>query len=140
MLTTTNRPAVRPIPSAVAILRAAVVLLALATAWIHLTLGGAMFTLNAIGYAALAAAMVLPGPIGHVRWLVRLALLGFTVATIGGWLMFGARFPLAYVDKAIELVLVAFLLAEIWLLDGGPSGILRAARGAAAWAVAAVRR
>ena len=39
------------------ILAIAVVELTLLTAYIHLTLGGVLFTLNAIGYAALAAAM-----------------------------------------------------------------------------------
>ena len=112
---------------AVAIRRATIVGLALSTAAIHLSLGGTLFTLNAIGYVVLAAAIVLPG-LGPVRWLVTLGLLGFTAATIGGWVAFGARFPLAYVDKAIELVLAAFLLAEVWLLDGGPGGTIRLAR------------
>jgi hypothetical protein len=68
--------------------------------------------------------MVLPGPFASIRWLVRLALLGFTAATIGGWVLFGARFELAYIDKAVEVVLVTFLLVELWLVDGGPAGIL----------------
>lgn len=139
MITTTRSGsrAPRQLQPAVAVLRATIVGLALSTAAIHLSLGGTLFTLNAIGYAVLAAAMVLPA-LGQVRWLVRLGLLGFTVATIAGWLMFGARFPLAYVDKAVEVVLVAFLVAEIWLVDGGPAGIVRAARatlGSLAWAV-----
>jgi hypothetical protein len=69
-----------------------------------------------------------PGPIGQVRWLVRLALLGFTAMTIGGWVLFGARFPLAYVDKAIEGGLVAVLAFEMWRTDGGPIGVARQAR------------
>ena len=70
-----------------------VVGLALATAAIHASLGGMLFLANAVGYTTLAVAMIVPGPIGHIRWLVRLALLGFTAATIGGWVLFGARFP-----------------------------------------------
>ena len=101
------------------------VLLALATATIHLTMGGLLFTMNAVGYGALAVALVLPGPIGNMRWLARLALLGFTAATIGGWLAFGARFPLAYLDKAIEAGLVAIVAADIWLHDGDPLTIAR---------------
>jgi len=107
--------------------RAVVVGLTLATAAIHASLGGMMFLANAVGYATLALAMVAPGPIGQVRWLVRLALMGFTAMTIGGWLLFGARFPLAYVDKTIEVGLIAVLAFELWRTDGGPTGVVRAA-------------
>jgi hypothetical protein len=103
----------------------AVFTLTLATAAIHATLGGMLFTLNAIGYATFAVAMILPGPMGRIRWLVRLGLTGFTVVTIVAWYLFGARFELAYLDKGIEVVLVAFLAGEIWILDGGPLGIVR---------------
>jgi len=108
--------------------RAAVVGLTLATAAIHASLGGMMFLANAVGYATLALAMVAPGPIGQIRWLVRLGLMGFTAMTIGGWLLFGARFPLAYVDKTIEVVLIAVLAFELWRTDGGPIGVARQAR------------
>jgi hypothetical protein len=135
---TVARRSDRPIDPAAAVLRTAVVGLTLSTAAVHLSLGGVLFTVNAIGYAGLAAAMVLPGPLASVRWLVRLALLGFTFATVVGWLMFGARFPLAYVDKALELALVALLLGELWLLDGGPRGVARRARGLGTRAFAAV--
>jgi hypothetical protein len=64
--------------SAVFILRIFVVVLTLTTAAIHARLGGLLFTLNALGYLGLAAAMVLPGPVARVRWLVRIALIGFT--------------------------------------------------------------
>lgn len=117
--------------SAVIVLRIVVVVLTLATALIHAGLGGLMFTLNALGYLGLAAAMVLPGPFARIRWLARLALVAFTMATIGGWLLIGARFPLAYLDKAIELVLVVFLVFEVWL-DGGPAAIADRLGGAAA--------
>ena len=104
------------------VLRLVVVALTLTTALIHAQLGGLMFTLNALGYLALATAMVLPGPFGAIRWLARLVLVAFTAATICGWLLIGARFPLAYLDKAIELALLVFLAFEVWL-DGGPAAI-----------------
>jgi hypothetical protein len=110
-------------------LRIGIVALTLATAQIHASLGGMLFTLNAIGYSALAAAMVLPGPIAGLRWLTRYALIGFTAATIAGWLAFGARFELAYIDKAIEVALIVFLLVESWVIDGGPLAVARRARG-----------
>jgi hypothetical protein len=125
-MTTTTR-ATTGNRSAVFILRIVVVALTLTTAVIHAKLGGLLFTLNAIGYLVLAAAMVLPGPVAQLRWLARLALIGFTAATIGGWVLFGARFPLAYLDKAAELVLIAFLTFEVWL-EGGPAEIIRRLR------------
>lgn len=112
-------------PIVVGLLRSAVVALTLTTAWIHSTLGGPLFTLNAIGYSVLAVAMVAPGAIARSRWLVRLALLGFVSMTIGGWIAFGARFDLAYIDKGIEAILVAVLFIELWLEDGGPIAVAR---------------
>jgi hypothetical protein len=109
-------------------LRGSVVVLTLMTAAIHASLGGLLFTMNALAYAALAVAMVLPGPVGRIRWITRLALVGFTAATIGGWVLFGARFPLAYVDKAIELALIVFLGIELAVFDGGPTGVARRTR------------
>ncbi len=113
----------------IAILHAGIVGLTLTTAAIHASLGGPLFTLNAIGYAGFAVLMILPGPVAAVRWLVRLALLGFTAVTIGGWILFGVRFGLAYVDKGVEVVLVLSLAIDIWLEDGGPAGVLRRSRG-----------
>ena len=104
--------------------RAAIVGLTLVTAYVHASLGGLLFLANAAGYVALALGMVLPGPFATFRWLVRLALLGFTSATIGAWFLFGARFALAYADKGLEVVLVGILAAELWQLDGGPGGVV----------------
>ena len=115
-----------------AIVRVLIVGLTLATAAIHVSLGGMLFLANALGYATFAVAMIVPGPLGQIRWLVRLGLLGFTAATVGGWVLFGARFPLAYLDKGIELGLMAVIAIEIWRVDGGPIGIVRQARRLAA--------
>ena len=101
--------------------------LTLATAAIHVTLGGTLFLMNAIGYAVLAIAMVLPGPVARIRWLTRYALIGFTAVTIVGWFMFGARFDLAYLDKGIEVALIGLVLIESWAIDGGPLAVARRA-------------
>ena len=103
------------------LLRGGVVMLTLLTAAIHASLGGLLFTLNAAVYLALAVAMILPA-IAPFRWLARLALFGFASATIAGWVLFGARFQLAYIDKAIEVALLCFLAIEVWLFDGGLAG------------------
>jgi hypothetical protein len=104
---------------------AGAVILTLSTAYIHTTLGSLLFTMNAVGYTVLAAALVVPiGLAERYRWLIRLGLLGFVLATIGGWILFGARYDVAYFDKAIEVVLIGFLLVAIWRMDGGPAGVV----------------
>jgi hypothetical protein len=119
--------------------RGCVVALTLATAAIHASLGGLLFLMNAVAYATLAIAMVVPGPLGRFRWLVRLALVGFAAATIGGWVLFGARFPLAYLDKAIEAALIAAVGFELWHSDGGPILVARRVRRLVTGAVRAFR-
>lgn len=114
---TTNSVDARP---TTIIARTLVVTLTLATAAVHASLGGLLFAVNAAVYAGLALAMVLPGPLAHVRWLIRLTLIGFTAATIGGWVLFGARYPLAYMDKAIEAALIVVVAIDVRLTDGGP--------------------
>lgn len=114
------------------VLRVAIVALTLSTAYIHYTLGGLMFLMNAVGYLVLAAAMVAPVAIASkYRWLIRAALIGFALLTIGGWMIFGARIFVGYLDKGIELVLIALLFVEMMRYDGGPVAV--AQRG---WALA----
>ncbi len=124
VLTTHRQRGIQPFT---VVLRAAIVALTLATAAIHVTLGGTLFLMNAIGYAVLAIAMVAPGPVGRLRWLIRYGLIGFTTVTIVGWLMFGARFDLAYLDKGIEVALIGLVLIESWVVDGGPLNVARRA-------------
>jgi hypothetical protein len=114
------------------------VVLTLATAWVHASLGGLLFLLNAAGYATFAVGMLVPRPLALLRPLVRLGLLGFTIVTIGAWVAFGARFELAYIDKGIELVLVALVALEIQLQDGGPIGLARKIRSLMGRAASAV--
>ena len=109
-------------------LRTFVVALTMATAAIHASLGGLLFAMNAAGYVVLAIAMTLPGLPARWRWLVRLSLMAFTAATIAGWVAFGPRFGLAYLDKAIEFALVGVLLVEQVRSDGGPAGVYRRIR------------
>ena len=108
------------------VLRVVIVVLTLATAYIHTTLGGMMFMANAVGYVVLAVLMVVPIDIvSRYRWVVRAMLLGFTLVTILGWIVMGGRFDLAYLTKAIEVGLIAALLIEMWRYDGGPINVLR---------------
>ena len=71
------------------VVTAAIVGLTLATANIHLGLGGLLFTLNALGYAGLAGLIVVgaavPMPIvQRFSWFPRVALIGYTAVTIAG--------------------------------------------------------
>ena len=113
----------------------AMVALTLATAWIHSTLGGLLFTLNALGYVALAIALVgaflIPITIvQQLRWLPRVALVGYAAATIVGWLIMGPRYDMAYLAKAIEVALIALLIVDLYRTYGTPSQAYRRARGA----------
>jgi hypothetical protein len=94
-------------------LRAGIAVLTLATALIHLQLNfpDPMFILNGLGYLALLAALFLPS-LARYRGLVRWALIGYTALTILLWLLLGARTPIGYMDKVIEIVLIALLLIE----------------------------
>jgi hypothetical protein len=112
-------PAAFRAPTAEAALRAAIVGLALGTAYIHSTLGGALFTLSAIGYVALAAAMVVPLSIaGRWRWIVRIGLAAYATTTILAWAVQGPFYSTAYVAKAIEVALITLLAIDFVLADG----------------------
>src|SRR5207237_2486910 len=106
-------------------LRRVIVGLTLATGYIHLTLGGALFTLNAVGYAAGAVALVVPIGIAiRYRSVVRLGLIGYAASTIVGWWLWGPRYDIAYVAKAIELALIALLSIDLVRHDGSPRRVL----------------
>jgi len=108
------------------VLRAAIVGLTLGTAYIHSTLGGTLFTLNAIGYVVLATAMVAPLAIAsRFRWVVRIALAGYAASTIVGWAIQGPFYSTAYVAKAIELALIVVLAIDFVRFDGNPVALIR---------------
>jgi hypothetical protein len=113
-------------------LSAAIVELTLTTAYIHLTLGGLLFTLNAFGYFALAVAIAVgaahPHPlIDRFSWLPRVGLAGFTLVTIGAYLVIGPYFSLGWVTKGIEVAILTLLAADVMRVYGSPMGLIRAA-------------
>jgi hypothetical protein len=117
---------VRSFTGADGVLRAAIVGLTLGTAYIHSTLGGTLFTLNAIGYVVLAVAMVAPMAIAsRFRWVVRLALAGYAASTIVGWAIQGPFYSTAYLAKAIELALIVLLAIDFVRFDGNPVALIR---------------
>ena len=109
----------------------AIVDLASITAYIHLTLGGTLFTLNAFGYGALAAALAasaLPHPfVRRFAWLPRVGLAAYTAVTIAAYVVMGPYFSLGWVAKAVEVAILVLLAADLARLYGSPNGLLRAA-------------
>jgi hypothetical protein len=114
-------------------LTAGTVELTLITAYVHLTLGGLLFTLNAIGYAVLAAAVVAaslaPAALTRFGWLPRIGLAGYTAATIGAYLVIGPYFALGWIAKGIEVAILTLLAADLMRRYGSPAGLVRAALG-----------
>jgi hypothetical protein len=115
-----------------AVLTTAIVGLTLATAYIHSTLGGLLFTLNALGYLGLAALIVIGAAapttlIERFSWFPRVALLGYTLMTIVGYLVMGPYFTLGFIAKGIEVALVTLLVVDIIRVYGSPMGLVRSA-------------
>jgi hypothetical protein len=121
-------PDTRPMP----VIAAAIVGLTLTTAYIHFSLGGVLFTLNAAGYAAFAVALILITAVPHplIRrfdWAPRIGLAGYAALTIGAYLVIGPYFTLGWVAKAIEIAIIALVLVDLRHAFGTPAGFVRAA-------------
>jgi len=122
----TTHPAAHPFSPVDIALRAAIVGLTLATASIHASLGGLLFTANAIGYVVLATAMVAPLALAsRLRGVVRISLAGYAATTILGWAIQGPFYSTAYVAKVIELVVIVLLAIEFARFDGNPVVLIR---------------
>ncbi len=103
-------------------LRAGIIVLTLATALIHFSLlfPDPVFIMNGLGYLALLGALYLPIPaLAPYRRLIRWALIGYTALAIVLWLAFGERSTIGYIDKAVEVALIALLLLEARREAGG---------------------
>jgi hypothetical protein len=114
------------------VVTAAIVGLTLATAYIHLGLGGVLFTLNGLGYIGLAGLIVIGAVVTYplvqrFAWFPRLALMGYTAMTIGGYLVMGPYFTLGFIAKGIEVVLIAFLVVDVIRVYGSPMAFVRSA-------------
>ena len=115
-----------------AIVTLAITGLALATAWIHLGLGGMLFTLNAAGYAVLAVVFMGGAFVSHpllerFAWVRHFMLAGYTLTTIVGWAVMGPYFGLAYLTKAIEVVLLIAISLDVIRLFSSPLNMARIA-------------
>jgi hypothetical protein len=108
------------------VIRVAIVGLTLATAYIHSTLGGLLFTLNATGYVVAAVAIVIPLALAvRFRWVVRLGLMSYAATTIVGWAIQGPYFTTAYIAKAIEVALIVLIAVDFARMDGNPINVVK---------------
>jgi hypothetical protein len=108
------------------VVRGIIVALTLATAYIHSTLGGLLFTLNAVGYVVAAMAVVVPLAIAvRFGWVVRVGLVGYAATAIGAWAVMGPYYTTAYIAKAIEVALIVTLAVDFARHDGNPIGVVR---------------
>jgi hypothetical protein len=118
-----SRTALRPVDVAV---RVAIVALVLTTGYIHYTLGGLLFTLNALGYLTAAVAMVIPLALAvRFRWFIRLGLMGYAATAIVAWAVMGPYYSTAYIAKAVEVALIVLLAIDFARHDGNPVGVIR---------------
>jgi hypothetical protein len=116
----------RPFTALDAAIRVAIVGLVLGTAYIHSTLGGLLFTLNATGYVVAAAAMLAPIALAsRFRWFIRLGLMGYAATAIVAWAVQGPYYSTAYVAKAIEVCLIVLLAIDFFRFDGNPIAKIR---------------
>jgi hypothetical protein len=96
------------------LLLAGIVVATLITGLIHYNLGGMMFLLNSLGYVTAAVLVVASLFIlERLRVLLLIGLAGYTIVTIVGWVLMGPRIDLAYVTKAVELVLLALIAVYV---------------------------
>ena len=108
------------------VIRAAIVGLVLATAYIHSTLGGLLFTLNALGYVTAALAIVVPLALAvRFRWVVRLGLIAYAMTTIIGWAIQGPYYSTAFIAKGIEIALIALVAIDFARMDGNPVDVVK---------------
>jgi hypothetical protein len=122
-----------------------IVVLSMATAFVHFTLGGLLFLLNAAGYVGLAGLIVVGAAVRRpiVRrfsWFPRLALAGFTATTIVGFLVIGPYITLGWITKGVEVALVTLLALDVRRVYGGPRVMLRQAVESVVWLTTTIRR
>jgi hypothetical protein len=119
----TPRSSLRPLD---VIIRIAIVGLVLGTAYIHSTLGGLLFTLNALGYVVAAVAIVIPFALAvRFRWFIRVGLIGYAATAILAWAIQGPYYTTAYIAKAIEVTLIVLLAVDFARMDGNPVKVVK---------------
>jgi len=110
---------------------AVAVTLTLTTAYVHLTLGGPLFTLNGLGYLGFSLLMIIGASVPHpivVRfaWLPGVGVGAYAAVTILAYLIVGPHFALGWITKGVELALIGVVTADLIRAYGGAPGVVRA--------------
>jgi len=112
------------------VLTSVILLLGLATAYIHLSLGGTIFFLNGIAYLVLTAGVAATAlPIAfarRLRWLPRIGLVGFALLTIGAYVVIGPYSLLGLATKGIEVAIIGVVVADLINAYGSARRLARA--------------
>jgi hypothetical protein len=114
------------------LLTATAVTLTLTTAYVHLTLGSLLFTLNAAGYLGFAILMIVVATVPHptvarLGWLAEVGLAGYAVVTIASYLVIGPYFALGWIAKGVEIALIGVVAANLVGAYGNVRDAVRAA-------------
>ena len=74
-----------------------------------------LFILNCVGYMVLVVALYLPA-LHHFQRLTRWLFIGYIALTILLWYLIARSYPdmMDYLDKSVEVALIALLLREDW--------------------------
>jgi hypothetical protein len=130
-------------PSSIGLgLRVGIFLFTLATALIHLYLalsaipyyglnfGVLLFILNGLGYLGLLVVLQLPIPqLARFRSAARWSLVAYATLTIVLFFLMAPYYTfIGYVDKAIEVGLIALLLADAYTASSEPSEVAPSTR------------
>jgi hypothetical protein len=91
-----------------------IIALTLATALIHISLGGPLFILNGVGYIVLLVALYWLPQTAAYRTQIRYALIGYTAITIGAYFLMNGDLSstVGMLTKVIELTLLVLLWRE----------------------------
>jgi hypothetical protein len=94
-----------------------------AIAYMGLNFGVMLFILNGLGYLGLLAALQLPIPqLARFRSTARWALIAYAALTIVLFFIMAPEYTtIGYIDKAIEVALIALLLADAYTAYSKPS-------------------
>lgn len=117
-----------------ALLTAVAVTLILVTAYIHLSLGGLLFSLNGLGYISLAALVIIVTVVHHpiverFAWVPRVAIAGYAGVTIVSYLIVGPYFALGWIAKGVEIALIGVVAVDLIDAYGSPAGVVRGTLG-----------